>query len=89
MIKNSIIFLLGLIGGLWIIWPGIITRKGFECSKDLILNSGNNITNSTSLLADINRQIRVSSSLSPKTLIRSDKLTLMDKLRIVGDSCLR
>ena len=89
MIKIFLGFSIGFVGGVSIIWPGILTAQGWECANDLVLTSDDNRSSSKSLISDFNRKIKVSSSLSVKTLLNSNRLSLFDKFRVVGDSCFR
>ena len=89
MIKNLLIFFLGMFGGLWLIWPGIATQKGWECTNDIIINSEKEPTDSISFLEDLQRKLRLTSAISPKTLLKAENLGMIDKLRILGDACFR
>ena len=89
MLKNLFFFLLGLYGGLWLVWPGIITQKGWECSKDIVFNSEKEPTDAQTFLDDLKRKLRLSSALSTKTLLKAEDLGRMDKFRIIGDACFR
>ncbi len=89
MLKNFILFSLGLFGGLWIAWPGISTSQGWECAKDTILTSRKENRESKSIVENIRRQLRIGSAVTPKTLLKGENLHPMEKLRIVGDACFR
>ena len=78
-----------MFGGLWLVWPGVASKEGWECAKDIISNSEEDPKDSVSLLEDIQRKLKLSAALSPKTLLKADNLGHMDKFRIVGDACFR
>jgi len=89
MTRNLLFTFFGLFGGLWLVWPGIISNKGWECTKDIVLNADQKPTDSQSFLKDLHRKLKITTSLSPKTLLKSEKLGPMDKFRVVGDACFR
>ena len=89
MVRNLFFVLLGIFGGLWLVWPGVASKEGWDCTKDIILNSEEEPKDSVSLLEDLQRKIRLSAALSPKTLLKAENLGPMDKFRIVGDACFR
>ena len=89
MIKNMVFVLLGLFGGIWLVWPGISTKNGWVCTKDIVFNSEKEATDSQSFIEDLTRRLRISSAVSPKTLLSRKHLGPMDKFRIVGDACFR
>ena len=70
-------------------WPGVSSKNGWVCAKDIVLNVENNAKDSKSILADFQRKLKLSSAISPKALLKADDFTLMDKFRIVGDACFR
>jgi|TARA_B100000214_G_scaffold121792_1_gene86283 hypothetical protein len=89
MIRNLFYFILGAFSGLWFIWPQIITTKGWECTKDVISSSNEELTDIESLVESLPNRIKLGLALSPKTLVKRDSLTRIEKLRIVGDACFR
>ena len=89
MIRNLFFILLGCFGGLWLAWPGIATNKGLRCAKDIVLNAETKPTDTLSALGDVRRKLRITTSVSPKILLKGRSLDPMDKLRIVGDACFR
>ncbi len=89
MIRNLFFSLVGLFGAFWVVWPGIVTQKGWDCTKDIVTNADKEPIDSQSFLEDIQRKIILSSSISAKTLLKADNLSSMEKLRIVGDACFR
>ena len=89
MIRNLFFLGLGALSGLWFVWPQIITTKGWECSKDLVMSSNEELTDIESFVESLPNRIKLGINLTPKTLIKRDDLTRIEKLRIVGDSCFR
>ena len=89
MIRNLFFFVLGAFSGLWIMWPQIITTKGWECTKDVIASSREELTDFESLLESLPNRFKLGLAVSPKTLIKRENLTRIEKLRIVGDACFR
>ncbi len=89
MIRNLLFLILGAFSGLWFIWPQIITSKGWECTKDVIASSNEELTDIESLVESLPNRIKLGLALSPKTLLKREDLTRIEKLRIVGDACFR
>ncbi len=89
MIRNLFFFILGAFSGLWVIWPQIITTKGWECTKDVIASSNEELTDIESLVESLPNRIKLGLALSPQTLLKRENLTRIEKLRIVGDACFR
>ena len=89
MIRNLFFISLGFFGGLWLAWPGISTNKGLRCAKDIVLNSETKPTDTLSVLGDVRRKLKITTAVSPKTLLKANSLDPLDKLRIVGDVCFR
>ena len=89
MIRNLFIFIFGAFSGLWFVWPQIITTKGWECSKDVVVSSNEELTDIESLVESLPNRIKVGLAISPKTLLKREGLTRIEKLRIVGDTCFR
>ena len=89
MIRNLFFIFLGAFGGIWLIWPQIITSEGWECSKDIVLSSNEELSDIESLVESLPNKIKLGLAISPKTLIKRDNLTRIEKLRIVGDTCFR
>ena len=89
MIRNLFFLILGAFSGLWFIWPQIITTKGWECTKDVIASSNEELTDIESLVESLPKRIKLGLVISPKTLIKRKNLTRIEKLRIVGDACFR
>ncbi len=89
MIKNLFLFSLGVFSGLWIVWPKIATTKGWECAKDVVSSSDEELTDIESLIESLPNKIKLGLAISPKTLLKREDLNRLDKLRIVGDGCFR
>ena len=89
MIRNLFYLILGAFSGLWFVWPQIITTRGWECTKDVISSSNEELTDIESLVESLPNRIKLGLALSPKTLVKRDNLTRIEKLRIVGDACFR
>ena len=89
MIRNFLFFLFGLFGGLWLVWPGVSTSKGWDCTKDIIFNSDKEPTDSASFLEDLTRKLKLSSAVSTKTLLKAETLNPLEKLRIAGEASFR
>tara|TARA_Y100001978_G_C23359769_1_gene275964 strand:+ start:241 stop:510 length:270 start_codon:yes stop_codon:yes gene_type:complete len=89
MIRNLFFLILGLFSGLWIVWPQIFSNKGWECTKDVIASSSEELTDFESLVESLPNRIKLGLALSPKTLLKREDLTRIEKLRVVGDACFR
>ncbi len=89
MIRNLFFLILGVFGGLWFVWPQIITTKGWECTKDVVVSSNEELTDVESLIESLPNRIKLGLSVSPKALMKRENLTRIEKLRIVGDACFR
>ena len=89
MIRNLFFFILGTFSGLWFVWPQIITTKGWECTKDVIASSNEDLTDIESLVESLPNRIKLGLAVSPKTLLKRENLTRIEKIRIVGDACFR
>mgnify|MGYP001159923537 CR=1 FL=1 len=89
MIRNLFFLILGTFSGLWFVWPQIFSTKGWECSKDVIASSSEELTDIESLVESLPNRIKLGLAFSPKTLLKRNDLTRAEKLRIVGDACFR
>ena len=89
MIKKLFLFCLGIFSGLWLIWPQIATNKGWECAKDVLASSDDELTDIESLIESLPNKIKLGLAISPKTVLKREDLNRLDKLRIVGDACFR
>ena len=89
MIRNLFFLILGAFSGLWFIWPQIITSKGWDCTKNVIASSNEELTDIESLIESLPNKIKFGLAVSTKTLLKRDNLTRMEKIRIIGDACFR
>ena len=89
MIRNLFFLILGTFTGVWLIWPQIITTKGWDCSKDIVASTDEELTDLESLVESLPNKIKLGLAISPKTLLKRDNLTRLEKLRIMGDACFR
>tara|TARA_Y100001968_G_C19311168_1_gene694249 strand:- start:593 stop:862 length:270 start_codon:yes stop_codon:yes gene_type:complete len=89
MIRNFFFLIIGVLGGLWFVWPQIFTTKGWECTKDVIASSSEELTDFESLIESLPNRIKLGLAVTPKTLLKREDLTRTEKLRIVGDACFR
>ena len=89
MIRNLFFLILGAFSGLWFIWPQIITTKGWECAKDVVASSNEELTDIESIVESLPLKIKLGLAISPKTLLKRENLSRIEKIRIVGDTCFR
>tara|TARA_B100000579_G_C22514385_1_gene703089 strand:+ start:78 stop:347 length:270 start_codon:yes stop_codon:yes gene_type:complete len=89
MIRNLFFLILGAFSGLWFIWPQIITSKGWDCTKDVIASTNEELTDIESLVESLPNKIKLGLAVSTKTLLKRENLTRIEKIRIVGDACFR
>ena len=89
MIRNLFFFILGTTSGFWFIWPQIITTKGWECTMDVVASSNEELTDIESIIESLPNKIKLGFAISPKTLLKRENLTRIEKIRIVGDTCFR
>ena len=89
MIRNLFFFIIGAFSGLWFIWPQIITTKGWECAKDVVSSSNEELTDIESFVESLPNKIKLGIAISPKILLKRESLTRIEKLRIIGDTCFR
>ena len=89
MLRNLLFFILGVSSGLWFVWPHIFSTKGWECTNDVIASSREELTDIESLIESLPNKIKFGLAVSPKTLIKREDLTRIEKFRIVGDACFR
>ena len=89
MLRNLLFLSLGVSSGLWFVWPHIYSTKGWECTKDVIASSSEELTDIESLIESLPNRIKLGLAVSPKTLIKREDLTRIEKFRIVGDACFR
>ena len=89
MIRNLLLLILGASGGLLFVWPQIFTTEGWACTKEVIESSNEELTDIESLIESLPSRIKVGLAVSPRTLLKREDLSRIDKLRIVGDACFR
>ena len=89
MIRNLFFLILGAICGLWVVWPQIISSKGWECTKNVVTSSSEELTDIESIVESLPNKIKVGLALSPKTLLKRENITRIEKIRIIGDACFR
>lgn len=89
MIRNLFFLLIGVFSGLWIVWPQITTTKGWECTKKIYESSNEELTDIESFVESLPNKIKLGLAISPKTLLKRENLTRIEKMRILGDTCFR
>ncbi len=89
MIRNLFFLILGVFSGIWFVWPQIITTKGWECTKDVIASSNEDLTDIESFVESLPNKIKLGLAISPKTLLKRESLSKIEKIRILGDACFR
>ena len=89
MIRNLFFVLLGVLSGLWIVWPEIVTKQGWQCALDISSSQDQELTDYETFVEKLPSQIKLGLSLSPKAILKRENLSPMDRLRIVGDACFR
>ena len=89
MTRNLFFLIIGVLSGLWFVWPQIFSAKGWECTKDVMASSSEELTDIESFVESLPNRIRLGLAVSPKTLLKREDLTRIEKLRIVGDACFR
>ena len=89
MIRNLFFLFLGTFTGIWLVWPQIITTKGWESTKNIVKSSNEELTDIESFVESLPNKIKLGLAISPKTLLKRENLTRIEKLRIVGDTCFR
>ena len=89
MIRNLFFISLGAFAGLWFVWPQIIRTEGWECAKEIISSSDEELTDVESFIESLPNRIKLGLAISPKTMLKRENLTRLEKLRIVGDTCFR
>ena len=89
MIRNLFFLIFGTFCGFWFVWPEITTTKGWECAKNVVASSDEDLTDIESFIESLPNKIKLGLAISPKTLLKRDNLTRIEKLRIVGDTCFR
>ena len=78
MIKSFFLLSLGLFGGLWLAWPGIVAKQNWHCVIEVLDKSKQDKTDLRAIMA-----------VSPKFLLERENPSPLTKLRILGDACFR
>tara|TARA_Y100001968_G_scaffold224570_1_gene207255 strand:- start:935 stop:1171 length:237 start_codon:yes stop_codon:yes gene_type:complete len=78
MIKIFFLIALGLIGGLWIPWPGITKTQNWDCAIDVVSKSNGERVDMRTLM-----------SINLGNVFRKDNNGILGRLRIVGNACFR
>ena len=89
MIKSLFFLIVGAFSGILFIWPQIITTKGWECTKDIVASSDEELTDVESFIESLPNKIKLGLAVSPKILLKRENLSHIEKLRVVGDTCFR
>ena len=89
MIRNLFFLILGTFSGILFIWPQIISTKGWKCTQDVVKSSSEELTDIESFIESLPNKIKLGLAIPPKTLLKREDLTRIEKLRIVGDTCFR
>ena len=89
MLRNLFFLIIGALSGIWLIWPEIITTNGWECAKAVVASSDEELTDIESFIESLPNKIKLGLAISPKTLLKRESLTRIEKLRVVGDTCFR
>ena len=76
---RSFLFLfLGIFGGIYLSWPGILFLKNWKCFNEVIKKS-----------AEDKISIKAVLEVSPSYLIKNKKKNILSKFRIIADACFR
>ena len=76
--KSFLFLFFGILAGLYLSWPGIISLKNWRCFNNIVSKS-----------AEHKIPIKALLELSPSYLIDSKNKTIPSKIRIVADACFR
>ena len=76
--KSVLFFILGIILGSWISWPGITSFENWECLIRIINDSKKDKLSMKAIF-----------SIYPKFLLNKESMDYPSKLRIVSDACFR
>tara|TARA_B100000212_G_scaffold155665_1_gene117016 strand:+ start:198 stop:431 length:234 start_codon:yes stop_codon:yes gene_type:complete len=76
--KYAFFLISGVILGLWIAWPGIISYSNWECFYELIEDS-----------KKVRFPIKALLEISPRNILKGETKDNITKLRIVSDACFR
>jgi len=76
---RSILFLFtGILAGLYLSWPGILSSKNWKCFKEIIAKSANDKIS-----------LKAALEVSPSYLIKGKNKNMTSKIRVVADACFR
>tara|TARA_B100000579_G_C22311231_1_gene611697 strand:+ start:198 stop:467 length:270 start_codon:yes stop_codon:yes gene_type:complete len=89
MIRNLFFLILGAFSGVWLIWPKFITSKGWDCAREVVESTNEELTDIESIVESLPKKIKLGLAVSPKALLKRESLTRIEKIRIVGDTCFR
>ena len=89
LIRNLFFFILGASTGIWVMWPKIITTKGWNCTMDVVASSNDELTDIESIIESLPNKIKLGLTISPKIILKRENLTRIEKIRVVGDTCFR
>ena len=59
MFRNIFFASLGAFGGLWFVWPGIISNEGWNCTKDIVFNANKKPRDPQSLVENFERKLMI------------------------------
>ena len=76
--RTSFLLLSGLVFGLWTSWPGIVIPINWKCFKDVIEKSSKEQISLKAALA-----------VSPKYILKGNRINNNSKIRVVFDACFR
>ena len=68
----------GILVGLYLSWPGILTSKNWKCFNNIISKSAEDKISMKTLM-----------EVSPSYLIKSKNKNIPSKIRVVADACFR
>ena len=69
---------LGIFGGLYLSWPGLVMPKNWKCFNDIIAKS-----------ADNKISLKAALEISPSYLLKGKNKKKASKIRILADACFR
>ena len=76
--KNPFFLFVGIVFGLWLSWPGIVSYKNWECMFEILEASKKEKISFRAFLAT-----------SPNYFLRGENKDNLSKFRIVSDACFR
>ena len=69
---------LGILGGLYLSWPGLVIPENWKCFNDIIAKS-----------AEDKISLKAALEISPSYLLKGKNKKTSSKIRIVADACFR